>query len=178
MRLLMFPNDTITFSGEFCGQYSNFDISTLAQNTILGVAMQQANNSSDTTLKCGNDEVSRNYATNYSHVPMNLQCENDIHLDKTGNDCAFLIVNYVPYLTSDYSTTSALGYNPDIEITGTSSIKVYGSYSAGEILISFLLVCLILLSLLKMLATALSNIQTKKTYLQYGGGDVEVRKDL
>lgn len=173
----MFPNDTLTFSGEFCGVYSNFDISTLENQTIVGVAMQQANVSSDTTLKCGNDLIARNYATNYSHVPMNVQCKNDIHLDKTGNDCAFVIVNYRPLLSNDYSTTTPV-YNPSTNISSSSDIVLYGSFSAGEILISFLIICLIALKMCKYLASALSNIQTKKRFLSYSGGDVEIRDDL
>jgi hypothetical protein len=173
----MFPNDTISFSFEFCGQYNNFDVSTLDQSTIVGIAMQQENNSSDTTIKCGNDPIARNYATNYSHVPMNHQCENDIHVDKTGNDCAFVIINYRPLLSNNYSTTTEV-YNPKTEIASTSDVVLYGSFTAGEIVMSFLLLCLIVLALMTQLARALSNIKTKKTFLQYGGGDVEVRDDL
>lgn len=173
----MFPNDTITFSGEFCGGYSNFNISELSQNTILGVAMQQANNSSDTTLKCGNTPVARNYATNYSHVPMNYQCEDDIHLDKTGNDCAFVIVNYSPYLTSDFSTSTS-GYNPTSNISSSSDVQIYGAISSGEVLISLLLICIIVMYIIRLLASSLSRIKTSKTFLSYSGGDVEIRKDL
>lgn len=174
----MFPNDTITFSGEFCGQYSNFDIFDGGNSTILGVAMQQANVSSDTTLKCGNEAVARNYATNYSHVPMSKNCEDDIHLDKTGNDCAFLIVNYVPYLKSDYSTSTQYGYNPTIGISTSTDINLYGSFSAGELMISFLLFLLVFITLLSYLVKSLGAIITKKKYIEYSGGDVPINNEL
>jgi len=170
----MFPNDTITHGQEYCGQI-DLIISSGDQHTVLGVAMQQENNSSDTTVECGNTAIARNYATNYSHVPMNYQCEDNIELTKTGNDCAFVIINYSTNLSSNYATTT---YNPSTVISSSTDIQLYGSFSAGEIIISFLLLCLILLTLIKLLVSALSNITTKKTYLQYGGGDVEIRKDL
>lgn len=171
----MFDNDTLTFSGEFCGIFSNFDIANGDAHTILGVAMQQANVSSDTTLKCGNEMVARNYATNYSHVPMMYSCENDIHLDKTGNDCAFVIVNYVPYLKSNFSTTT---YNPTIGISTTTDINIYGSFSAGEIMISFLLLLIFIITLLNYLVKSFSAFVTKKRYIEYSNGDVPINNEL
>lgn len=176
----MFTPDTITYSDEICGRNDDLVVSNANENTILGVAMQQSNNSSDTTIECGNDAVAKNYATNYSHVPMNYQCDDNIEITKTGNDCAFVIINYVPYLTSDFTTPTGTiaTYSPPTEINSAGDIELYGSFNAGEIVISFLLLCLIVLSLAKMLVTALSNIKTNKKYLSYSGGDVEIRNDL
>jgi len=70
-----------------------------------------------------------------------------------------------------------LGYNPTTTISTSSDITIYGSFSAGEIMISLLLLLIILLKLLEFMAKALSNFKTKKTFLQYGGGDVEIRED-
>ena len=69
------------------------------------------------------------------------------------------------------------GYNPTTTISTSSDITIYGSFSAGEIMISLLLLLIILLKLLEFMAKALSNFKTKKTFLQYGGGDVEIRED-
>ena len=108
---------------------------------------------------------------------MNYNCESAIVIAKTGNDDATVVITYVPYLTNNYSTTTFQVLPLDENAT-TSDIVVLGSFSAGEIVISFLLLSLILLKLASSLASALSNIKTKKTFLQYGGGDVEIRNDL
>lgn len=180
----MFPLDTQTFFYELIGPGTQAVTNNGGPNTILGASIQQGNVSSDSEVLCGTVTVAKNYATNFSHVPMNYQCDDDIYVTKTGNDAASFVVNYVEYLTNDptnYPTTTLeylQDYNPPIGINGTTSINVYGSFSAGEVLISFLLLCLILLALARSLAQALSNIKTKKKYLQYGGGDVEIRDDL
>lgn len=176
-RFTMYPNDAITETRVLQGVVSSNFSNNGGPNTILSVAMQQENISSDTIITCDGDLVAQNYATNFSAVTMNYQCLDDIIVSKTGNDEATIIVTYVPYLTSDYSTTTQYGYNPNTEITGTSSIQVYGVYTAGEIIIAFLLTLLIFLKLSEMLVLALSKVQTKKTFLGYSGGDVEIRKD-
>ena len=173
----MFPNDTITHSHEYCGPQSVV-ISSADQNTILGVAMQQSNVSSDTVVECGNTPVAKNYATNYSHVPMNYQCEDNIELTKTGNDCAFVIVNYTPYLTGDYSTTTQYGYNPPTGITSSSSINLYGSFTAGELFIGLLLLLQIVLTLIYTLIKSYGGFKTKKSYIDYGRGQVPQIEEL
>lgn len=69
-------------------------------------------------------------------------------------------------------------YAPTTSISSSTDIQIYGSFTAGEVLMTFLMFVLIVIELVKMLAHALNKIKTKKTYLQYGGGDVEVREDL
>ena len=180
---MFFPLGTQTYSEEICG-INDFVAVSGDQFSILGVAMQQSNISSDTVIECGNTPIAKNYATNYSHVPMNYQCDDNIEISKSGQDCAFVIINYTPFFTNDsnnYPTTTVAyleAYNPPIGINSTSSISVYGSFTAGEILIGFLILCLILISILRSIAGALGKIKTKRTYLQYGGGDVEIRDDL
>jgi len=174
----MYPNDAITFWHELQGPGLENVSNNGGPNTILSVSIQQGNVSSDSLVTCGNDPVAKNYATNFPFASMNYQCDDDIYITKTGNDDASFIVTYVPYLTGNFSTTTQFGYNPNTEISSSSDIQILGVFSAGEILIAFLLLCLILLSLIKGLASALSNIKTKKKYLSYGGGDVEVRDDL
>lgn len=172
----MFPNDTITHSNEYCGS-QDIVISSGSQHTILGVAMQQSNNSSYTTVKCGNTVVAKNYATNYSHVPMNYQCEDDIELTKVGQDCAFVIVNYTPYLTGDHSTTTQYGYNPNT-ITSSSSVTLYGSFTSGELMIAFLLLLNLFLTFLYTLVKSLKGVKTKKKYIEYSNGDVPINETL
>lgn len=70
------------------------------------------------------------------------------------------------------------GYNPTTTINGTSTIAIYASMSSGEVLISLFLLLLIVIEMCKSIAGGLSNINTKKKFLAYNGGDVEVRDDL
>jgi hypothetical protein len=163
---------TVTYSVSGIVNVTVFD----EPNTILGVAMQQSNNSSATTVKCGNAVVARNYATNFSNVEMNYNCDNDLVISKTGNDEATVIITYVDRLTNNYSTTTQFGletYNPTKEISSSSDIAVYGSMSAGEILIATVLLFGIIIYMMSLLAQSLFVIKTKRKYLEYSGGDVE-----
>lgn len=174
----MFPNDSITISEPISGNVVQQMTSGGGPNTILAVSMQQANVSSDTTIECGNDPVARNYATNFSVVHMNYQCDDNIIISKTGNDEAFVIITYVPYFTGDFSTTTeGTIYNPNSDISTSSDIVVYGSISAGEFIISFILLMAILLKLMELLSKGLSNITTERKFLKYNGGDVPIEKE-
>lgn len=173
---MMFSNDTVTFSYEACGP-QNLNIYTSGDSTILGVSFQQENVSSNTILECGSDDVAKNYATNYSYVPMMYQCTDDIQLSKTGQDCAFVVVNYLPYLTSDYPTTT-IGYNPPTQVSSTSDVVFYGSFTSGELMISFLLVLQVFLMIVFAMLKSLRAINTKKKYIEYSNGDVPINETL
>lgn len=170
----MYPNDAITFVTEISGVTTDI-FTDPGDYTVLAVAMQQANNSSATQVKCGNDLVAKNYATNFSNVTMNYQCDDDIlQISKTGNDNSTVIVTYVPYLTGSYSTTTQFGYNPTENIASSSDVKIYGAISAGELLITTLLIMALLLKLFELMARGLSGLEIKRRFLRYNGGDVPV----
>jgi len=173
----MFQNDAVTYVTEISGVTT--DIFTDSGNyTVLSVAMQQENNSSATQVKCGSDLIAKNYATNFSAVQMNYQCADDIlQISKTGNDSSTVIVTYVPYLTSDYSTTTQFGYNPDGNISTTSDVQVFGSISAGELIIASILLMGILFSAMASIARGLSGIKLNRKFIRYQGGDVPVDQD-
>lgn len=176
---MIFPSDAITIFETAQGNITTTIINNNDPLTILAITFQQEKDLSDTILYCGNDPLAKNYGKDFAQSFTNYKCDDDIILNKTGNDEASLIITYIPYYQSDTgTTTSELGYNPSTNIASSSDIQVYGSFSAGEILIAFLLLCMILLSLIKGIAGALSHIQTKKKYLGYSGGDVERRDDL
>ena len=76
--------------------------------------------------------------------------------------------------------TSTIGFNPlEASTTNatTSDIKIYAYASAGEVLTNLFLFVIIIMLLTKYLLGALDRVKTKRTYLQYGGGDVEIRED-
>jgi len=69
-------------------------------------------------------------------------------------------------------------YAPTTTIASSTDIQVYGSFTAGEVLVAFFLFVLIVIELVKMLAHSFNKINTKKKFLSYSGGDVEVTEDL
>lgn len=69
-------------------------------------------------------------------------------------------------------------YAPTTTIASSTSIQLYASYTAGEVLMALMMFVLIVIELVKMLARALDKIKTKKRFLGYSGGDVEIREDL
>jgi len=79
--------------------------------------------------------------------------------------------------TSSPSNTVLNAYNPTTTISSSTDIAIYGSMSAGEILISLFLFVIIWILLLKSMVAGLKNLKTKKRYLGYNGGDVEIRDD-
>ncbi len=169
----LFPYDAITFTTEISGVTSQNIMPGSTPKTVLSVAMQQENQASNTVVECGSNLIAKNYATNFSAVPMSYRCFDTLRVSKTGNDKSTVIVTYVPY---DISTTTP-DYNPSTNIASSSDIKIYGSMTAGEVLISFLIFSLICVLLTRYMIQGLDKIKTKRKYLQYGGGDVEVRED-
>lgn len=87
---------------------------------------------------------------------------------------------------TDYSYTSSSSQQiasssthlASTSIATSSDIVILTQFSAGEVLIAFLLFIQVLLQLLTMTLRALDRVKTKKSYLGYSGGDVEVRDDI
>jgi hypothetical protein len=84
--------------------------------------------------------------------------------------------------TNDKATSSPIdipqSYNPTTTINASSSIQIYGSMSAGEVLISLFLFIIIILLLFKMLISSLDRVKTKKKFLAYSNSEVEVKDVL
>lgn len=123
------PTDTLTIWREVTGTGNTLLVSGSTTKTILGVAMQQGNTSSDTDLRCGTEVIARNYATNFSYVPLNKVCTSTINIQKTGNDNASLVVNYVPYDLSKKSTTTVA---TTTIITGDVTVQDNPTFSFQE----------------------------------------------
>lgn len=176
----MFPSDSITIFQEVAGDLTMTLVNNNDPLTVLAITFQQSKDLSDTVLYCGNDPLAKNYGKDFAQTFTNYKCEDDLILTKTGNDEATIIITYIPYFQNDilFGSTTQQAFNPARQISTSSDIQVYGYFSAGEILIAFLLTIMIFLKLAKLLTSALSNIITGKKYLGYSGGDVEIRKDL
>jgi len=172
----MFQNDAVTFVTEISGATTNI-FTDSGDYTVLSVAMQQENNASNTQIKCGNNLIAKNYSTNFSNVPMNYQCSGDIlQVVKTGNDHSTVIITYVPYLTGDYSTTTQFGYNPTTEISTSSDVQIYGSITAGDMIIIVLLIGLVFIAIVQGITGLLGRISTKRKFLGYSGGEVPIEE--
>jgi len=69
-------------------------------------------------------------------------------------------------------------YAPSTTIASSTNIMLYGSFTAGEVLMALFMFVLIVIELVKMLARALDKVNTKKKFLSYRGGDVEIKDEL
>jgi len=77
--------------------------------------------------------------------------------------------------TCTYTTSM---FAPTTTISSSTVIAVYGSMTAGEVLMITMMFILIVIEMMKMLTRSLDRIKTKKTYIGYSGGDVEIRDSL
>jgi hypothetical protein len=75
-------------------------------------------------------------------------------------------------------TYSSGMYAPTTTISSSTSIAVYGSMTAGEILIGVMTFFLIVIELHKIVIRALDRIQTKKKYINYSSAEVEIKNEL
>jgi hypothetical protein len=78
------------------------------------------------------------------------------------------------YGGSGSTTVNISAYNPSTTIATSTDIKVYGAISAGEVLISLLLFCLIIFIVTTTFISALDRIKTKKKYIAYKHNEVEI----
>lgn len=93
----MLPRDTISKS-VFFEKFDNEDVildGTTNFKTILGINFLQGSTASDTILKCGSQNVYQNFAKDTAYIELNFPCEDNLKLEKTGQDEAQIIVNYV-----------------------------------------------------------------------------------
>lgn len=174
----MFPNQATTIYDEFITS----GVKTLlasSTRTILDVHVQSGvASSTSATVFCGSTSVLNEIlyidtSNGYDFdLLMNKECDSEIKVIAGAGNKTY--ITYVPYKTSELG----MSYEPKTNIATSTDIQVYGSMSAGEILISFFLFALIVLKMIEFLTGALDRIQTKKKYLAYHGGDVEIREDL
>jgi hypothetical protein len=81
-------------------------------------------------------------------------------------------------VTESATTTVFVAYNPNAGINSPADISVYGAFSAGEILIGFLLLLIVWIMVLYILIKALYQITTGKKYIEYSNGDVPITREL
>ena len=80
--------------------------------------------------------------------------------------------------TNQIASSTTLLSTTTQPIATTSDIVILPTMTAGEVLIAFFLFVLVLLSLARMLFSALDRVRTKRKIMAYAGGDVEIRNDI
>jgi hypothetical protein len=80
--------------------------------------------------------------------------------------------------TATTSTKAIPVYFENSEVSTSTDIFFAGHLTAGDLAIITLLLFIIIATIFIGAVQALGRITTSKTYLQYRGGDVEIRKDL
>lgn len=91
------------------------------------------------------------------------------------NDNNFLEAWNFSSSTCTYTTSM---FAPTTTISSSTSIAIYGSMTAGEILMTTMMFILIVVELIKMLARSLDRVKTKKQFLGYSKAEVEVKEEL
>jgi len=168
--IFMFPNGALTIFDEITGSGSDL-IFDNGSSTVLAVTLSQSEPSNETEIQCGGDTIAKNYATTtYFHALLSAPCEESLTVENDGPGNVSFSIVYVPYLMSETQPH----YEPSQNIATSTDISVYGSMSAGEVILSVLLLILIVIELFKTLAQALRSVNSKRKYLAYAGGDVEV----
>jgi hypothetical protein len=133
----MYDNDALTLVHEQLGAGTYTFLPAGPVRYILGIAVQQSGQASDTLIKCGSTVVLRNYGKENNFQQLSYKCSDAITLDKTGNDSAFITITYVPRDLSllpasvtEISTVSGnlveFGLNTRVGMQGLSMIVFIG----------------------------------------------------
>lgn len=124
---LVFPSDSKTVFQTVSGNITTTTVSGNNPKTVLGVAMQQQKDLSDTILRCGTTPIAKNYGKDLPQIMMNYVCHDTINIVKTGNDEANVTITYLNYDVTQYATTSSTTIN-----TGDVTVEDNPTFSFQE----------------------------------------------
>jgi len=119
--MFIFPQDTDTHSLFLSGASTTIvhEYDPNEYSEVISVSMQQEKDLSNTELYCGDVLIAKNYAKDLGQIFMSYPCYDDITIEKTGNDEAFVSVVIL------HSTTTMPKY--------------INNFSYGDIMIGFIL---------------------------------------
>ena len=103
-------------------------------------------------------------------------CSYGVPKDSLGNVPSGSNANF-NWASSTCVYTSSM-FAPTTTVSSSTSIAIYGSMTAGEILMITMMFILIVIEMMKMLTRSLDRIKTKKKFIAYSGGDVEIKDVL
>lgn len=114
-------------------------------------------------------------------VPVNAMGEmpnnNNQSFQFSQMDCEFFGTSTVPVSTS--TPTAIPVYFENVTSLSTSSDVTFAPFfTAGDVVIVAFFILFTTIMAMYAIGKGLARITTGKSYLQYNGGDVEVRKDL
>jgi len=81
------------------------------------------------------------------------------------------------YASSTCKYTDTM-FAPNTQFSTSTQIALYGSFTAGEILIALMTFIIIVLELGRIVTNGLDRVKTKKRVLAYNGGDVEIQDKI
>jgi hypothetical protein len=131
----MLPIDTLSWNIHIdgIGTIPLYSFTSESPGTILGVSFTQEKDLSTTELWCGSDIVFVNWAKDVPYCEMVYICDDDLYLEKTGQDEAFVVINYV-----------ARDYHEQVLYPATTTPALDNNIDYGDILIGFFLLLLLM----------------------------------
>ncbi len=131
------PAGSQHFSAEIDGDVSVVAIAADSSNpvTVLSIRIQQEKDVSTTEVSCGAQQLALNFAKDYPiDFPYHV-CSDDIVIDKTGNDIAFVSIVSLPFNINETGG----------EVVPTSiPFTLTHSFTFGELTIALILIPLVL----------------------------------
>jgi len=171
----MIPNDSVTVGTFLSGSGEDTFLVNNETITIVSIGMANTKGGNNfSNLKCGSQILATNLPGSTGVTPTNFICNENLSLQNLGNGHSSVVINYVNY---DRSILPAI-YNPTTNIESEQDIQIYGSLTAGDIIVGWLLLCILFIMLLYMLIRAIFGINTSKKYLEYSSGDVPLINEL
>lgn len=165
----MFPNDATT-------EYSNF-VTTgskviLASSTRTMLNIHVTNTTASSSIKgyCGSVSTPNEFFDVEDDYP-----DFDLSLNRV---CGSEVRFSAPAGTKVYITSVPYDRTVGKTVATTTDILLVPEITAGETILSIFLFLAIMLYMGELLAKSLNKVQTKKRFLGYSGGDVEIRSDL
>ena len=144
-----------------------------AEKTVLSIQVAQ-DKDEEISILCNNTIITKSFSENSSFLDLAFKCNSQIRLETTKPDPASVVITYLPYNAS----TTISGTTSQQSISSSSQFYVKPEFSGGDIVTILLLLVFLFMMLTFFIVMAISKIKTKRTYLQYNGGDVEIREDL
>lgn len=139
-RFMIQPPGSQHFSTEIDGDISTIAIPADSANpvTVLSIRIQQEKEVSTTEVICDGHQLALNFAKDYPiDFPYHL-CLDDVVINKTGNDVAFVSIVFLPFNINE--STGSIVLTP-------SPVTLLSSFTFGELTIALILIPLALVVL-------------------------------
>lgn len=141
----MFPTDALTISAEIPASTASSTIVTVPADTtytFLASDLHQSSTGQDPSLSCGGKMLNKSYNNTDFQVSASEACTGNFVVKSANNSGSiFYSLTYVP---RDLSTTTGA------TSSATSTPDFINTYTAGDVVLGFLLLCAVCLLFAKM----------------------------